>query len=260
MALQGRANDDRRRGERHAINPEFAALEPGTLTYVSNLSEYGVFIHTRVRLPVGAAVDLRFTVLLDDPVVIHGPGRVVHHQDEPRGMGVAFGNLSAEMQLRVIDAINWYRARALAGTDLVFRTRELTPDELEQIDEEGDEPGDESVTALSTSDVVSESGSYAAMSAASVERVDEEDEFEELEAAPAKPPARPGPRTAPPARAPASRSQPPSPEHARPSGSEPPSRAATSERARAPEPTPRPAEQPRPPPPPPLKDDEYEDF
>ena len=77
MAVQSRAIDDRRRGERHGINPEFAALEPGTLTYVSNLSEYGVFIHTRVRLPVGAAVDLRFTVLLDDPVVIHGPGRVV---------------------------------------------------------------------------------------------------------------------------------------------------------------------------------------
>src|SRR4028119_266364 len=112
MPVQSRANDDRRRGERHPINPEFAALESGRLTYVSNLSEYGVFIHTRVRLPVGAAIDLRFTVLLDDPVVIHGAGRVVHHQDEPRGMGVAFSNLAAVMQLRVIDAITWYRARA----------------------------------------------------------------------------------------------------------------------------------------------------
>lgn len=249
MALQGRANDDRRRGERHAINPEFAALDPGTLTYVSNLSEYGVFIHTRVRLPVGSAVDLRFTVLLDDPVVIHGPGRVVHHQDEPRGMGVAFGNLSAEAQLRVIDAIAWYRARALAGTDRVFRTRELTPDELEQIDEEGGDEAEESVTSLSRSDVVSESGSYAALSNASVERV-EEDEYEELEAAPTRPPARAAPRTGPPATPPTtppagSRSAPP----ARPAGS-----AASSERARTPEP---PA---KPPPKPPLKDDEYEDF
>jgi hypothetical protein len=103
-----------------------------------------VFIHTRVRLPVGAAVDLRFTVLLDDPVVIHGPGRVVHHQDEPRGMGVMFVNLRAEMQLRVIDAINWYRARGLAEAgDRVFRTRELTPDELAQIDEEDGDGADE---------------------------------------------------------------------------------------------------------------------
>jgi len=171
MAVQSRAVDDRRRGERHTINPEFAALDPGTLTYVSNLSEYGVFIHTRVRLPVGAAVDLRFTVLLDDPVVIHGPGRVVHHQDEPRGMGVNFVKLSAEMQLRVIDAINWYRARALAGVDVdrAFRTRELSPNELAQIDEEGDEgdevdadPATESVTTLSTSDLVVESGSLHA--------------------------------------------------------------------------------------------------
>lgn len=247
MALQGRANDDRRRGERHAINPEFAALDPGTLTYVSNLSEYGVFIHTRVRLPVGSAVDLRFTVLLDDPVVIHGPGRVVHHQDEPRGMGVAFGNLSAEAQLRVIDAIAWYRARALAGTDRVFRTRELTPDELEQIDEEGGDEAEESVTSLSRSDVVSESGSYAALSNASVERV-EEDEYEELEAAPTRPPARAAPRTGPPATpSTGSRAGPP----ARPAGSE--TRAAAPERARTHEPA-------RPPPKPPLKDDEYEDF
>jgi hypothetical protein len=183
MAVQSRANDDRRRGERHSINPEFAALDPGTLTYVSNLSETGVFIHTRVRLPVGAAVDLRFTVLLDDPVVIHGPGRVVHHQDEPRGMGVMFVNLRAEMQLRVIDAINWYRARAGSAEagDRVFRTRELSADELAQIDEEdgadeGEEAGDpsaESITSLSSSDMVAESGgSYLN---ASVEEISPED-------------------------------------------------------------------------------------
>jgi hypothetical protein len=135
MALQGSSNDDRRRGDRHPINPEFAALDPGSLTYASNLSEYGVFLNTRVRLPVGTPVELKFSVLLDDPVVISGAGRVVHHQDEPRGMGVVFAGLSAEMHLRVIDAINWYRARALSGADRVFRTRELTPDELEQIEE-----------------------------------------------------------------------------------------------------------------------------
>ena len=163
MAVQGRESEDRRRGERHSINPELAA-QGSSLTYVSDLSEYGVFIHTRVRLPVGAAVDLRFTVLLDDPVAIHGPGRVVHHQDEPRGMGVAFSNLSAVMQLRVIDAMNWYRARDVAGSEQAFRTRELTADELAQIDEDGDE-GDEAATSLSSSDMVAESGAYASMNA-----------------------------------------------------------------------------------------------
>ncbi len=199
MSAQGRERDDRRRGERHPINPEFAT-QGSALTYVSNLSEYGVFINTRVRLPVGASVDLRFTVLLDDPVVIHGPGRVVHHQDEPRGMGVNFSNLPAFMQLRVIDAINWYRARAVAGAEQVFRTRELTADELAQIDEEGEET-DESATSLSSSDMVTESGAFASMNA-----LIDDLGAEEIEAAlsgarrgPAAAPARPQP-AAPPAK------------------------------------------------------------
>lgn len=240
MAVQSRANDDRRRGERHSINPEFAALDPGTLTYVSNLSEYGVFIHTRVRLPVGAAVDLKFTVLLDDPVVIHGPGRVVHHQDEPRGMGVVFVNLRAEMQLRVIDAINWYRARAgsTESGDRVFRTRELSPDELAQIDEEdgdddestdgigdgiGDDPAGESVTSLSSSDMVAESGTAHFLNA-SIEELRPED----IEAATsAHAAATQGTRRA-------------APGKPAPPAAAPPKPAAGK--------------------PPPLKDDEYEDF
>ena len=237
MAVQSRAIDDRRRGERHSINPEFAALEPGTLTYVSNLSEYGVFIHTRVRLPVGAAVDLRFTVLLDDPVVIHGPGRVVHHMDEPRGMGVVFVNLRAEMQLRVIDAINWYRARAGSADagDRVFRTRELTPDELAQIDEEDgegedntDDPAAESVTSLSSSDMVAESGNALAFLNASIEELRPED----IEAATAAHAASRAPTSRAPAPAAKTPAAPPAPAAAKPA----------------------------PPPPPPLKDDEYEDF
>lgn len=178
------------------INPEFAALAPGSLTYVSDLSETGVFIHSKVRLPVGAAIDLRFTVLLDEPIVIHGPGRVIHHQDEPRGMGVAFGSLSAEMQLRVIDAINWYRARDLSG-EQPFRTRELSPDELRQIeeeDEEGEDPAEESVTSLSTSDVVAESGSYQDLSRGGLVPVDDDDEV----AAPVSRKPPPAPVRAPP--------------------------------------------------------------
>lgn len=147
---------ERRRGERYQVNAEFAELEPGSISFVSNLSETGVFITTRARLPVGAAIDLRFTVLLDDPVVISGTGRVVHLQDEPRGMGVAFHNLSAEMQLRVIDAIGWYRTREASRTvEPGFRTRELTAEEMAQLEEEGDSAS-ESVTSLSSSAVLAE--------------------------------------------------------------------------------------------------------
>jgi hypothetical protein len=148
---------ERRRSERFEVNAEFAELEPGSISFVNNLSESGVFVSTRTRLPLGTPLELRFTILLDDPVVITGTGRVVHHQDEPRGMGVSFVNLSAEMQLRVIDAIGWHRAReASRSADPGFRTRELTPDEMAQLDSE--EPdADQSITSLSSAAVLDDS-------------------------------------------------------------------------------------------------------
>ena len=105
-------------------------------------------------------------------------------------MGVAFGHLSAEMQLRVIDAINWYRARGLSG-EQAFRTRELTPDELRQIDEESneDDSGEESVTSLSTSDVVSESGSYPNLSRGGLVPVDDDEPVVAVRGKPPTPPA-----------------------------------------------------------------------
>jgi hypothetical protein len=148
---------ERRRSDRFEVNAEFAELEPGSISFVNNLSESGVFVSTRTRLPLGTPLELRFTILLDDPVVITGTGRVVHHQDEPRGMGVSFVNLSAEMQLRVIDAIGWHRAReASRSADPGFRTRELTPDEMAQLDSE--EPdADQSITSLSSAAVLDDS-------------------------------------------------------------------------------------------------------
>lgn len=153
---------ERRRSERFEVNAEFAELEPGSLSYVSNLSEQGVFINTKNRLPVGSALDLCFTVLLDDPVVITGTGRVVHHRDEPRGMGVAFGNLSAVMQLRVIDAIAWHRTRlASKSAGPGFRTRELTAEELAQLESE-DAQASGSYTSLSASAVMADDSLPAA--------------------------------------------------------------------------------------------------
>lgn len=211
---------ERRRGERYTVNAEFAELEAGSISFVSNLSEQGVFIATRTRLPVGSAVDLRFTILLDDPVVISGTGRVVHLQDEPRGMGIAFHNLSAEMQLRVIDAIAWHHTReASRNSEPGFRTRELTAEELAQL-EEGDELASESVTSLSASAVLAEDSLPAA--ARSGLRRRGRDEF-------------------------SARS--PRPEDSDPALPPPPRFGAA-----APSP---PA---RKPPPPPPKDDEYEDF
>lgn len=180
---------ERRRNERYEVNAAFAELEPGTFSFVSNLSEQGVFISTRQRLPVGTAVDLRFTILLDDPVVITGTGRVMHHMDEPRGMGIAFGNLSAEMQLRVIDAIGWHRTRmASRGAEPGFRTRELTADELAQLEE--DDSAGESITSLSASAVLADE-SLAAAARSGLGAVAREESRDNIPVPPRRPPAPP---------------------------------------------------------------------
>ena len=95
--------DDRRRAERIAINDEFGRLPE--VTYISDLNEYGVFVHTRQPPAVGALVDLRFTVLVDDPIVIEARGRVVRHSRDPRGMGVEFTTLSPETMLKINDVL-----------------------------------------------------------------------------------------------------------------------------------------------------------
>jgi Tfp pilus assembly protein PilZ len=101
-------DSERRRGERLAINEEFESVGA---SYVSDLSEHGVFVHTDDKLPIGTTVELRFSVLLDDPVVIQGLGKVVRHQSDPSGMGVEFGPLSPAMVLRIQDVISRQRPR-----------------------------------------------------------------------------------------------------------------------------------------------------
>ena len=90
--------DDRRSGDRVPINEEFAAAGS---TWVSNLSLGGVFVHTDDPQPVGAAIELRFSLLLDDPVVIEARAKVVRHSRDPRGMGVQFTSLEPLMRARI---------------------------------------------------------------------------------------------------------------------------------------------------------------
>ncbi len=107
----GELPDDRRRAERVAVNFEFRGHDD-TPTHVADLSEYGVFVQTERDLPLGTEVDLRFTVVLEDPVVIEGRGRVVRRQAEPvLGMGFEFTQLDPEMLLRVADVVRRNRPR-----------------------------------------------------------------------------------------------------------------------------------------------------
>lgn len=116
--------DDRRRSERVAINDEFQKLGGDGIAFVSNLSVTGVFVHTGQLLPIGTKIELRFTVLLDDPVLIEASGEVVrHHTGEDPGMGVRFGPMSPEMVLRIQDAIARRRPRD-SGAPVAAGSRE----------------------------------------------------------------------------------------------------------------------------------------
>ncbi len=91
-------SDERRHSERIPINEEFSA--EGS-TWVSDLSIGGVFVHTEERVPIGIVVALRFSVLLEDPIVIEATGKVVRHSRHPPGIGVQFDALSKEMRDRI---------------------------------------------------------------------------------------------------------------------------------------------------------------
>lgn len=104
---------NRRRAERVMVNAEFGDLRD--VTYVSDLSEHGVFVHTADLLPIGTEIALRFTVVLEDPVVILGRGRVVRHQSAPRGMGIEFVQLAPETMLRLADVVSRSRPQDLGA-------------------------------------------------------------------------------------------------------------------------------------------------
>jgi hypothetical protein len=58
----------------------------------------GVFVRSKSPLPVGTAVNLRFTVVMDDIETIEGIGEVVRVEEDPPGMGVVFTKLSKYSQ------------------------------------------------------------------------------------------------------------------------------------------------------------------
>lgn len=98
-------------------------LDPRATTPVSDLSESGVFVHTETPLPIGSDIELRFTVMLDEPVLFVGRGRVVRHQmgDEPHGMGVEF----VELEDTSRDVLGKIMLRAAAAkTDPLTRSHD----------------------------------------------------------------------------------------------------------------------------------------
>jgi uncharacterized protein (TIGR02266 family) len=83
---------------RLTINKEFDSFDQFIQEYVTNISRTGVFIKTKQPLPIGTAVNLRFTVIMDDIESVEGEGEVVRVEADPPGMGVVFRKLSGYSQ------------------------------------------------------------------------------------------------------------------------------------------------------------------
>ena len=135
------------------MNSQFAEVTPA---YVSDLSEYGVFVHADNALPIGSVIDLQFTVVLDDPVILRGRGKVVRTQSDPPGMGVEFTDLDPEMILRINDVVTRQRPRdsgppldddvdETEGTIAKIKAEDL---KLAPLSGDGDESDPESATTL----------------------------------------------------------------------------------------------------------------
>jgi uncharacterized protein (TIGR02266 family) len=90
--------ESQRTAERVTINKEFESFDAFIHEYVTNISRNGVFIRSKSPLPVGTAVNLKFTVIMDDLEMIEGTGEVVRVESDPPGMGVVFTHLTAYSQ------------------------------------------------------------------------------------------------------------------------------------------------------------------
>ena len=95
------AKVSRARPRRVNVNLEFATIERLT-QYVSNISRTGCFLRSRDPYPVGTRLNLKFTVLADDPEVLEAKGEVVRVSERPRGMGLKFIELPIAAR-KVID-------------------------------------------------------------------------------------------------------------------------------------------------------------
>lgn len=134
--------EERRRAERVSVNEELA--EADMSTYVTDLSEHGLFLHTSRRLSVGSGVQIRFTIVLEDPVVLRAEGRVVRHQAEPSGMGIEFTRLDPATLLRISDVVSRSRPRELGmPLTIEFEASDPVPRHRAPVHADGEPRGDE---------------------------------------------------------------------------------------------------------------------
>ncbi len=115
------------RDERATVNREFASIDEFINEYVTNISRSGVFIRSKNPLTVGTKVDLKFTVILDDPETIEGIGEVVRVEQEPKGMGVVFISLTSVSQNLIARMMTRRSSGADSSPFIVPRTKPPPP-------------------------------------------------------------------------------------------------------------------------------------
>lgn len=82
---------NRRRSTRLPVNEELLVIAADVVEWVSDVSHTGAFLSTRVLVPIGARIQMRFTLFTDELDPIEGEAEVVRHgTDERPGLGVRF--------------------------------------------------------------------------------------------------------------------------------------------------------------------------
>jgi type IV pilus assembly protein PilZ len=113
--------EERREHERYETSyaVDYASGDTFLFSYLTNISEMGIFIRSENPLEVGSKLRLRFQIENQDPLIIEGEVAWVNPFNEDGeninpGMGVSFRGLTAELREQVVDLV---RTIAYLGDD-----------------------------------------------------------------------------------------------------------------------------------------------
>ena len=106
------SDKDRRKFERvdTQISVDYADGETFLFSYITNISEMGIFVRSDDPLPMGTRLKLHFSLHDGTPLDIEGevtwinPVRLIADNPNP-GMGIRLIDLSPEDRERIVDAV-----------------------------------------------------------------------------------------------------------------------------------------------------------
>jgi type IV pilus assembly protein PilZ len=104
--------EERREHERYEASyaVDYASGDTFLFSYLTNISEMGIFIRSDNPLEVGTSLRLRFQIENQEPLIIEGEVIWVNPFKESGenlnpGMGVRFRHLTAELREQVVDLV-----------------------------------------------------------------------------------------------------------------------------------------------------------